>query len=136
MHYDYCLFNFMRSLFVNLEFSVGCLWVRIRAKIVPKFTWKWILLWNFIGNNLKFAYLILWHRLRNYFFKHSRNVLNRKTVLTYSPSYNLISPISPVLICQHLIFCSITSPTCCNSPWKCTPVKYKKRQKAGFPIVT
>ena len=25
---------------------------------------------------------------------------------------------------------------CCNSPQKCTSVKYKKRQKAGFPIVT
>ena len=35
-----------------------------------------------------------------------------------------------------MIFCSLTSPACCNSPRKCTPVKYKKRQKAGFPIVT
>ena len=26
--------------------------------------------------------------------------------------------------------------TCCNLPRKCTPVKYKVRQKAGFPIVT
>ena len=33
-------------------------------------------------------------------------------------------------------FCSVTSPECCNPPRKCTPVKYKKRQKAGFPIVT
>ena len=35
-----------------------------------------------------------------------------------------------------MIFCSLTSPASCNSPRKCTPVKYKKRQKAGFPIVT
>ena len=34
------------------------------------------------------------------------------------------------------IFCSPTWPTCCNLPWKCAPVKYKKRQKAGPPIVT
>ena len=55
---------------------------------------------------------------------------------TYSPSYNLSPPISRVLIGQYLIFCSLKSPTCYNSPRKCTPVKYKKRQKAWFPIVT
>ena len=60
----------------------------------------------------------------------------KQTLLTYCPSYNLTPPISRVLIGQHLIFCSLTSPTSCNSPRKCTPVKYKKRQKAGFPIVT
>ena len=41
--------------------------------------------------------------------------------------------ISRVLIGRHLIFDSMTSPTCCNSRRKRTPVKYKKRQKAGFP---
>ena len=56
--------------------------------------------------------------------------------LTYSSSYNLAPPISRVLIGQHLIFCSLMSPTCCNLPRKCTPVKYKAKQKAGFPIVT
>ena len=55
---------------------------------------------------------------------------------TCSPLYNLTSPISRVLIGEHLIFCSLTSPTCCNLRQKCTSVKYKKRQKAGFPIVT
>ena len=54
----------------------------------------------------------------------------------HSSSYNLTQPISRVLIGQHLIFCSLTSPTCCNLLRKCTPVKYKKRQKAGFTIVT
>ena len=48
-------------------------------------------------------------------------------LVPYSLSYNLTSPISGVLIGQHLIFYSLTSPTCCNSPRKCTPVKYKKR---------
>ena len=48
--------------------------------------------------------------------------------LRYSPSYNLTPPICWVLIGQHLFFCSLTPPTCCNSPRKCTPVKYKKRQ--------
>ena len=56
--------------------------------------------------------------------------------ISYSPSYNLAPPISRVLIGQYFIFCSLTSPTCCNSPQKCTPVQYKKRQKAAFPIVT
>ena len=32
--------------------------------------------------------------------------------------------------------CRLTSPPCRNLPQKCTPVKFKKRQKAGFPIVT
>ena len=57
-----------------------------------------------------------------------------KSALTYSPSCNLAPPISQVLIGQHLIFCSLTSPTCCNSPLKCTPSKHKKRQKFGFQL--
>ena len=61
---------------------------------------------------------------------------NVEAIVTYSLSYNLAPRISPVLIGQPLIFCSLMSPTCCNSPRKCTPVKYKKRQKAGFQIAT
>ena len=66
------------------------------------------------------------------------NDLTRNEILwdTYSPSYNLAPPISRVLIGQHLMFFSLTSPMCCNSPRKCSPVKYKNRQKAGFPIAT
>ena len=59
-----------------------------------------------------------------------------KMTETYNSSYNRTPPISRVLIGQHLIFCSLTSPTCCNSPRKCTPVKYNESPKAGFPIVT
>ena len=59
-----------------------------------------------------------------------------KLELIYSASDNLTPPISRVLIGRHLNFCSLTSPTCCNSARKCTPVKYKARQKPGFPIVT
>ena len=55
---------------------------------------------------------------------------------TYSASDNLAPPISRVLIGPYFRFCSLTSPTCCNSARKCTPVKYKASQKAGFPIVT
>ena len=62
--------------------------------------------------------------------------LLHKLDLAYSPSYNLIPPISRVLIGQDQIFCSLNSPTCCNSSQKCAPVKYKKRQKTEFPIVT
>ena len=55
---------------------------------------------------------------------------------TYSASDNLTSQISRVLIGRHLNICSLTSPTCCNLPRKCTPVKYKARKKAEFPILT
>ena len=64
-------------------------------------------------------------------FKYKRQVN-----LTYSTSDNETPPISLVLIGRYLILCWLTSPPCCNSPRKYTPVKYKKRQKAGFPIVT
>ena len=33
------------------------------------------------------------------------------------------------------IFCSPTWPSSCNSPRKCTSIKYKARQKAGFSMV-
>ena len=55
---------------------------------------------------------------------------------TYNTSDNVTPPISRVLIGWNLIFCWLMSPMCCNSPRKCTPVKYNKKQKAGFPIVT
>ena len=35
-----------------------------------------------------------------------------------------------------LIFYWFTSPPCCNWPRKCTPVNYKKMQKAGYTFVT
>ena len=50
--------------------------------------------------------------------------------------HNETPPIFRVLIGRHLIFCSLTSPLCGNSPRKFMSVKYKKRQKGGFPIVT
>ena len=51
-------------------------------------------------------------------------------------SDNETPPISRVLIGQQLIFHSLTSPPCCDSPQKCTPVKYKKRQKLGVKILS
>ena len=60
----------------------------------------------------------------------------RRCSVTYSSSYILTPAISWVLIGDHLIFCSPPWPMCCNSLPKCTPVKYKARQKAGFPTVT
>ena len=65
-----------------------------------------------------------------------KNGFNLSLFMSYSSSYNLTPPISRVLIDRYLIFCSLTSPKCCNSARKCTPVKYKARQRAGFPIVT
>ena len=41
-------------------------------------------------------------------------------------------PISRDLIGRHLGFCSLKSSTCCNSPGKCTTIKYKARQKDEF----
>ena len=72
-------------------------------------------------------------RLLDQSFFRSRH---RRCSVTCSSSYNLTPAISQVRIGEHLIFCSPPWPTCCNSPLKCTPVKYKPRQKAGFPIVT
>ena len=60
---------------------------------------------------------------------------NIDLILPYSSSDNLTPPISRVLIGRHLIFSSLTSPTCCNPPVKCTSVKYNARQKAGHPTV-
>ena len=65
------------------------------------------------------------------------NMLSKKKYrFTYSVSDNLAPPASQVLIGRHLNFCSLTPPTCCSSPRKCMPVKYKAKQKAGFPVVT
>ena len=66
------------------------------------------------------------------FFRSSR----RRCFVTYSSSHNLTPAISRVMIGQHLIFYSPPWLKCCNSPRKCTPVKYKARQKDGSPIVT
>ena len=65
-----------------------------------------------------------------------RTELTSFCTVSYSSSYNLTPAISRVLIGRHLIFCSLTWPTCCKLPWICTQVKYKARQKAGFPVVT
>ena len=72
-------------------------------------------------------YLINHHHTVKYFRVKSRLT---KVCLSYNMSDNETPPISRVLIGQHLIFHSLTSPLCCNSPGKCTPVKYKKRQKS------
>ena len=47
----------------------------------------------------------------------------KKSHKTYSSRNNLVSVISRVLTSPYLNFCSMASPTCCNSPQKCTPVK-------------
>ena len=60
--------------------------------------------------------------------------LNALFVLTYSTSDNVTPPITRVLIARHLIFDSLTSPTCCNSPRKCTPYNIRKGKKLGFQL--
>ena len=56
-------------------------------------------------------------------------------VSTCSLSNNLIQLTSQVLIGPQLTFCLPTSPTCCNLSRKCTLVKWKVRQKIGYPSV-
>ena len=65
-------------------------------------------------------------------FNLSRNV----SLFRVSLCNNLISVISRVLIGPYLNFCSLTSPTCCNSPRKCISVKRKMRQIAGYQFFT
>ena len=72
------------------------------------------------------------HLLHLSFFRSSY----RRCSVTYSSSYTLTPAISWVLIGENLIFCSPPWTTCSNSSRKCTLVKYKARQKAGFPTVT
>ena len=84
--------------------------------------------------NANFLYLIYFLKKKKNSHPSSRAI--NATCKTYSTSDNETPPISRVLIGRHLNFCWLTSPPCCNSPRKCTPVKYMKRQKAGFPIVT
>ena len=54
--------------------------------------------------------------------------------LTYSLSYNLALPTSRFLIGQHLNFCLLTSPTCYNSPRKCTLVNKRQGKKLGLQL--
>ena len=80
-----------------------------------------------------------WHALlhEQYFWKHRFLAICRCAFKcsgrTYSRSDNETAPISEVATGQYFTFHSLTSPPCCNSTRKCTPVKYKKRQQAGFP---
>ena len=52
--------------------------------------------------------LFLLFRLRPHIFRHWD--------APYRTSDSVTPSISRVLISRHLIFCSLTSPTCCNSP--------------------
>ena len=96
-------------------------WLKVFQEINPKASaWK-----VFSCSHLGFLKKSSSHVQVFWFWRH-----------TYSTSDNVTPLVSSVLISRHLIFCWLTSPMCCNSPRKCTPVKYKKRQKAGFPIIT
>ena len=59
-----------------------------------------------------------------------------KSNTTYISFYDLIIALSRILIGRHFKFLSPMCLTCCNLPQECAPVKYKERQKAGYPIVT
>ena len=63
--------------------------------------------------------------MHKFFSKVSVGALN---ISQYESSYNLTRPISRVLTDRHLIFYSppTTSPTCCYSARKCTPVHFQQ----------
>ena len=61
------------------------------------------------------------------YFRHFLLLWILTRVKSYSSSNNLIWVISRVLIGPYLIFCLPTSPVCCSSLGKCTPVKWKLR---------
>ena len=91
---------------------------------------------NFRTNcNANFLYLIFYLLIKKKNSHLPPRAINA-TCKTYSTSDNETPPISRVLIGRHVIFCWLTSTLGCNSPRKYTSVKYMKRQKAGFPIVT
>ena len=52
-------------------------------------------------------------------------------ILTRRPSYQLYFS---SFDWSSLDFLLMTSPPCCNLSRKCTSVRYKKKQKGGFPI--
>ena len=100
---------------------------------------QWLSLNSRLDTSLNF--LVYWveifqNAIQNLLSQNYVNLLHLYHTQTSSLAYNLAPAISWVLIDQHLIFCSPTWPTGCNSLRKCTSVKYKARQRAGFPIVT
>ena len=112
----------------NIVHSFVCL---IRAEVaIQKGAWKL----TTKTRRSSFEYLLVHWNFHHFSLLYALYTMYR--VLPYSTSDNETSPISRVLIGWHLMFCWFTSPTCCNSPQKCTPVKYKNRKKAGFPFAT
>ena len=95
---------------------------------------KFILLFSLFNFVNLFCFLITTSQYAQFFSQLKR--VSNLSQLSYRSSHNLTPPISRVLIARHLIFGSLTLLTCCKSPQKCTPVKHKARQKAGFPTVT
>ena len=82
----------------------------ISVKTVPS-SWKFF---TFLWIHELFGG-ILWNFRWNARFNHHLMA----AIVTYSSSCNLIPPFSGVLIGRHLIFCTPTWPTCCNSSRKC-----------------
>ena len=75
---------------------------------------------------------------RNFFFRRWLTVHQLVVLLqvwnTYSSSDNLAPLISRVLIGLHLSFCSLTSPTCSNSPRKCHQLNISRGKQLGFQM--
>ena len=65
-------------------------------------------------------------------FSHFCLISNGLIIIFHTVCVTIWYQLFRVLIGPYLNFGSLTSPTCCNSPRKCTPVKWKVRQKAGY----
>ena len=105
-----------------------CLWKMLNTELVENSQLLRILLWKRGRTLLKIFQKNIFELIKDP--EVTRGVQwNIQYVWQYTP------PLSRVLTGRHLIFCWLTSPPCCNSPRKCTPVKYKKRQKRlGFQL--
>ena len=55
--------------------------------------------------------------------------------ITYSSSYSLAPPISQVLIGSHLIFCPLTSLTCCISPLRGKKLRFQLSHRQPYIVL-
>ena len=147
--------SFIKTRFYLKRGRRKCVNMRKRSMLIRATNWRLLFLYQlcrFQNGNFLYTFQTLFARkrglIRPYFVHENESLQLSVPYVTNSfirsgfsnwsvfSSYNLTPAISQVLIGRHLIFCSPTWPTCCNSPRKYTPVKYKVRQKVGFSTVT
>ena len=102
----------------------------LRTHFLQNTSW-WLLLKQTLLSQI-FSHFLLFFQL---LLLDSNFLLCPVYLLAYGTSDNETPPIAWVLTGQHLIFYSLTSPPCCNSSRKRTPVKHKKRQKLTLNLL-